>query len=283
MTAADQTTGQPIELDQSSQPPPSSESLSTFDTLLYTFAGVGVWTFVSMVWPLFSNPMMTWSVITGTPYNFDHAIRSIELETIPRDEVKTTQPREPLTIAAGVVVSEDAIRAYDLGPTIEVDGVPDLDYPRDELEIELWDYNLHSDHKSGQLIDPLLDWLSDRAHTIKTLLGRDVELRVLIAVDKAAGFEIERKIMYTAGQAQHVDIVKVVDSPDGIRMKSNSFPTIGPPAADGDAANGTAPPVDALLDALFATPKSTSSPFGNRRTKKSSADAETPTDKGDAP
>lgn len=260
-----------------------SEGLSTFDSLLYTFAGVGVWTFVSMVWPLLSNPMMTWSVITGTPYSFDHAVRGIELETIPRDEVKTTQPREPLTIAAGVVVSKDAIRAYDLGPTIEVDGVPDLDYPRDELEIELWDYNLHSDHKSGQLIDPLLDWLSDRAHTIKTLLGRDVELRVLIAVDKAAGFEIERKIMYTAGQAQHVDIVKVVDSPGGIRMKSNSFPTIGPPAADGDAKDGTLPPVDALLNSLLATPKSTTSPFGNPRTNKNSADAETPPDKGDAP
>ena len=260
-----------------------SEGLSTFDSLLYAFAIVGVWTFISIMWPLVRNPMMTWSVITGTPYSFDHAVRGIELETIPRDEVKTTQPREPLTIAAGIVVSEDAIRAYDLGPTIEVDDVPDLDYPRDDFELELWDYKLHSDHANGQLIEPLYNWLSARADTLKTLLGRDVELRVLMAVDKSAGHSVERKIMYTAGQAQHSDFVKVVDSSGGIRMKSNTLPAIRPPAADGDAANGTAPPVDALLDSLFATPKSTSSPFGNPRTNKNSADAETPPDKGDAP
>jgi hypothetical protein len=253
----------------------SDDSLTTFQSAVYTFAIIGLWTFSAAMWPMVKSPGLTWSMITGTPYNFDHAVRQVELKTVPQDEFKSTEAMD-LSIAAGIVVSEDALRAYDLGPNMDFDGVSDFGYPRDDLEIELWNYNLHDDHQSGQLIGPLHDWLSHRAHTLKMLLGRDVTLRVFIAVDRKAGFSIERQIMYTAGQAQHSEIVKVVDSPAGVRLKPNNYPSIGLPEVVNPTGNRTSSPSNTLNLLDLLTP---ASPPKNELTEElSGADAEAKTE-----
>lgn len=203
-----------------------------FHSAIYVLAIIGLWQVVTVSWVLLKDPALLWSMLSGTPYSFEHAVQQIELKPVANEEFQTTNPLD-LSIAAGIVVSEDSIRAYDLGPNMDISAASDFEYPRDDFELELWNYNLHRDHQSGQLITPLMDWLSERAHTLKVLMGRDVSLRVFIAVDRQAGFEIERQIMYTAGQAQHTEIVKVVDSAAGIRLKPNDYPSIGLPEAVG--------------------------------------------------
>ena len=54
---------------------PTSELRTAFDTALYAFAALGAWSFGAHMWPVVRNPMLTWALITGTPYDFDHAVR----------------------------------------------------------------------------------------------------------------------------------------------------------------------------------------------------------------
>ena len=99
----------------------------------------------------------------------------------------------------------------------------------------MWDYRIHSRDRNGQLIEPLMDWLQNRADKLKILMGSDVELRVVIAADKRAAFDITRMVMYTAGQAQHSEFHQVVNSASGRRLLPYNLPRIGAP----EVLNGT--------------------------------------------
>ena len=220
---------------------PSSESTPDPDDawswrqqILWGLAIVGLAQLLSIGWTLVRNPAMTYSAITGEPYDFHHAVKPLELNRIkPEQFDQTTTIGFP--VAAGIVISETSLRAYNLGPEISLRGLSEYDYPDDELEIEMWDYRIHSRDRNGQLIEPLLDWLTHRADKLKMLMGSDVELRVIFAVDKRAGFDVHRMAMYTAGQAQHSEFHHVVNSASGRRLMPSNLPQIGAP----EVLNGT--------------------------------------------
>ena len=207
---------------------PEEDSFPWYQQVLWALALVGLVQVLATTWTLVKNPAMTYSAITGEPYDFYDAVKQLDLHTVPQATFKQTTGIG-IPLAAGIVISENSMRVYDLGPNIELEDWGDVTYPGDVLEIEMWDWRIHSRDRHGQLIKPLSDWMTRRAEHLKLLMGSDVELRVLIAADKQASFEITRLVMYTAGQAQHHEFHQVLDSVAGKRLLPYNLPSIGPP------------------------------------------------------
>ncbi len=124
-------------------------------------------------------------------------------------------------LAVSVVVTRDRI---------VVDGVPTvgLEIPEAGLAPVVSDQEL-----KGQLITKLYDILLEKAEGAKTLGEYSPEFEfegdLLLAVDESITFSTVRQVMYTAGQAQFVRFMMVVEDPDSGRPKmlESTLPTIG--------------------------------------------------------
>ena len=198
-----------------------------YPQIFWVFAGCGLFHAVDLVWTLAKNPAMTYAALTGQPYDFYDAVSQLQLAPIEHDELVQTSAIG-MPIAAGIVISETSLRAYDLGPSMELEGISGAVYPQDDFEIELWDWRVHSRDRNGQLIAPLYDWLTSRSDRLKALLGHDVDLSVVIASDQSAPFDVSRMVMFTAGQAYHSEFSFVRDSVAGPRLMPSDLPQIGP-------------------------------------------------------
>jgi len=188
---------------------------------------------VKFLWLLFLiGPLALYLGMRGHPITVLEALKRVDLAHVSEakdpitGEPAKTQDFSLLSISIAVVVSKDAIWAYDLGPDVSVG---EFEYPGEMFYLPIEAGELRAEDLRGQYIAAFGQHLDERRNNLIGLLGEDAELRVQFAVDTAVPFSTLRALMYTAGQERHLDFFHLLQGDDKLRVQESMMPTIGPP------------------------------------------------------